>query len=83
MAQPLAEADLLQQRLRRLRGTLAVAGAASAGECVAGAPPQLPGALILTCLVSGPGKVTLRVCNVSGRAIDPPPLSYSVRVFNP
>jgi hypothetical protein len=60
-----------------------VTGALTGSECVAGAPSALPGSVQLNCFVSAADSVKLRICNNSAGPVDPPQLTYNVRVFNP
>lgn len=60
-----------------------VTGAGAGYECAPGLPAAFPDGLIAACFPSAANTVQLRICNVTSSPIDPPSLTYTVRVFRP
>jgi hypothetical protein len=60
-----------------------VTWAAPGAECVVGLPETIPAGLLANCYVPAVSYAQLRLCNVTSSPINPPSLTYVIRVLNP
>lgn len=64
--------------------TVTVTGAAAGAPCVVGTPADGADRVQAVCFASAADTVKIRICNGTATAsVDPPSVTYTVRVFNP